>query len=224
MTNLEIKQVLIKKGVRYLYHANTVETSLSFLQSRGLLSRGLCEDMKLPQTGQYTDDFDKRYNIFYDIFFDSMEIQKRTGVSYYGPVLFVYDIDVLDTVEEGHIRITKMNPDKWKNTISANERYFLKLEELSLFFDKGNFGQHITLTNKKNILSFEYLEKIVLSDPQQKDNLLFEVAKARIRGLIDDACLAVPFIIRDYGYNNRFHDTYANPRKLQEHFRLGGHK
>lgn len=31
MTNFEIKQVLLCKGVRHLFHTNTVETSLSFL-------------------------------------------------------------------------------------------------------------------------------------------------------------------------------------------------
>ena len=117
MTNKTIREILLKKGVSKLYHTNTVETSLSFLKNGGLLSRGLCEDLKCPQTGQYTDSLDKEYDIYYDIFFDSVEIQRITGVSYYGPVLFVYNINVLDDIEEGHIRITKMNPDKWRNLV-----------------------------------------------------------------------------------------------------------
>ena len=107
MTNFEIKQVLINNDVQHLYHTNTVETALSFLQCGGLLSRGICADMELPQTPQYTDALDRRYNIFYDIFFDSTEIQKITGYSAYGPVLFQYNLDVLDSIEEGHILITK---------------------------------------------------------------------------------------------------------------------
>ncbi len=82
MTNAQIKRTLIEKGVSNLYHANTVETSLSFFNAGGLLSRGLCKDMGYPQTAQYSDKSDKRYNIIYEIFFNSMEIQGRTGISY----------------------------------------------------------------------------------------------------------------------------------------------
>lgn len=116
--------------------------------------------MNLPQTPQYTDESDKLYNIYYDIFFDSMEIQRRTGISYYGPVLFVYSIDVIDSVKEGHIRITKMNPDRWNNCLRDTKKYFCTFEDLSLHFDKDDFGQHITLTNQRQPLSFNYLERI----------------------------------------------------------------
>lgn len=68
MTNSEIKQVLKNNNVLHLYHTNTVETSISFLCNKGLLSRGLCEDISFPQTGQYTDTLDQEYNIYYDIF------------------------------------------------------------------------------------------------------------------------------------------------------------
>lgn len=223
MTNAKIKQVLLNHNVRHLYHTNTVETSLSFLKSGGLLSRGLCEEMGLPQTRQYTDYDDKKYNIYYDIFFDSMEIQRRTGVSYYGPVLFVYNVDVLDSVKEESIRITKKNPDKWKNTTREYERYFIEIDELSFCFDENNFGQHITLKNQKQPLSFDYLEKIVLSDPRKNDNSLFENAKAAIRETMYDKRLDIPFIIRDYNYNGRFINTYEDSQKLHDHYSLGGH-
>ena len=222
MTNAEIKQVLLNKGVHHLYHTNTVETSISFLKSRGLLSRGQCIDNGLPQTIQYTDNSDKRYNIFYDIFFDSIEIQRITGVSYYGPVMFVYNIDVLDTISEEHVLITKINPEKWHQNMTSNERYFLDINELSSDFVKGNFGQHITLLNQRKPLSFDYLEKIVLSNPQQNDNSLFNAAEAKLRFLIDTVCDA-PLIIRNYSYNDRFYNTYSNRKKLQDHFSLGGH-
>ncbi len=224
MTNSEIKQVLKNNNVLHLYHTNTVETSISFLCNKGLLSRGLCEDIGFPQTGQYTDTLDQEYNIYYDIFFDSIEIQRRTGVSYYGPVLFVYSINVLDTVEEGHIRITKQNPEKWRNTTDESERYFNELGELSSHFEKGNFGQHITLTDQYRPLPFDYLEKIVLSDPQKEDNSLFEEAKAVIHKMIEDNRLNIAFEVRDYCYYDRFFETYSNPQKLYNHFSLGGHR
>lgn len=224
MTNEQIKRFLKSNGVFHLYHANTVETSISFLKNNGLLSRGLCEDMNLPQTPQYTDKSDKLYNIFYDIFFDSMEIQRRTGISYYGPVLFVYSVDVIDIVQEGHVRITKMNPDKWNNNLNDNEKYFCNFEELSIHFDKDDFGQHITLTDQRQPLSFNYLEQIILSDPQKEDNSLFDRACATISSLLIDLDFNIPLNIRDYSYNNRFFNEYSDNRKVRKHFGLGGHK
>ena len=223
MTNSEIKQVLINNDVQHLYHTNTVETALSFLQCGGLLSRGLCIDMELPQTPQYTDALDKRCNIFYDIFFDSTEIQRKTGYSSYGPVLFQYDINVLDIIKEGNIRITKTNPEKWLNTTNEAEKYFIELDELSFCFDKENFGQHITLIDQRTPLSFEYLERIVLSNPQKDNNYLFEIAKKIIEQAIEASTFDMSLEIRRYCYYPRFFEAYANPQKLQKHFSLGGH-
>lgn len=224
MTNAQIKRTLIEKGVSNLYHANTVETSLSFFNAGGLLSRGLCKDMGYPQTAQYSDKSDKRYNIFYDIFFDSMEIQRRTGVSYYGPVLFVYNLDVLDTIPESHIRITKKNPDRWSDTKSDAERYFCDYKELTELFDGQDFGQHITLTNQRQPLSFEYLDKIILSDPHKEDNTIFETAREEIEFLMKKNELNASLRIRAYSYNDRFYETYADDEKVIKHFGLGGHR
>lgn len=224
MTNSEIKEILSSNGVKHLYHTNTVETSLSFIKSGGLLSRGYCEDMGLPQTPQYTDRTDKEQGIFYDIFFDSVEIQRRTGVSYYGPVLFVYSVDVLDIIEEGRIRITKNNPINWHGRLSDSEKYFLEADELAWFFEKDNFGQHITIINQNQPLSFEYLEKVVLSIPQQGNNQLFDIAKITIEEAMDDNWLSVPLTVRDYNYNENFSKLYSYKKIIQEHFGLGGHK
>lgn len=186
------------------------------------MSRGYCHDKKLPQTYQYTDCLDKQFNIFYDIFFDSVEIQKITGVSYYGSVMFVYSIDVLDTLEEGHIRITKSNPEKWSSGLDINKRYFMNIDELSTGFVKGNFGQHITLTDQRVPLPFEYLTKVVLSDPKQKDNSIYQIAEKTLRPLISNIC-GLSLTIRDYSYKGRFFETYNNVYKVQCHYGLGGH-
>lgn len=225
MTNSEIKKVLLSKGVQNLYHTNTVETSLSFMKSGGMLSRGLCEDMGFPQTDQNTDALDKEFGIYYDIFFDSIEIQRITGISYYGPVMFVYSLDVLDIVEEGNILITKSNPQKWKHTESYNDHYFLRLDELNVSFLKNDFGQHITLVNQRQPLLFKYLERIVLSDAQQSDNTLFYTAKNAIAKAIESNQLNVCLEIRDYGYSERFYNTYSSSNKelIKKHFGLGGH-
>lgn len=231
MRNCEIKEILLEKGVKYLYHANTVETSLSFLKNGGLLSRGFCEDMGFPQTSQDTDETDKYYNIYNDIFFDSKEIQFITGISYYGPVLFVYNIDVLDSVKEGNIRITKLNPIRWKKTDSDSKHYFNELNELRSDFAPEQFGQHITLLNQRVPLSFDFLNKIIFSNPGVYDGFIFPNAQSMIqnaeiviRNTMKDKKINVPLIIRNYNYYKRFFDTYNEGRKLIEHYGLGGHR
>ena len=220
MTNTEIKQVLLKKDVTLLYHTNTVMTSISFLKNGGLLSRGFCDANHLPQTEQYTDMIDRKYNIFYDIFFDSIEIQRRTGISFYGPVLFVYNINVLDSISEGNIRITKLNPQKWNDTKCENERYFLNIDELSNAYNPDDFGQHITLKDQRTPLSFDYLKKIVLSDPKREDNSIFEKARSAIETIIKEKMINAPFVIRNYSYYNKFFETYNDNNKLLKHYSI----
>ncbi len=222
INNLEIKNVLKKHGVQNLYHCNTVETSLSFIKNGGLLSREFCEKSKLPQTPQKTDLSDKKYNIYNDIFFDASEIQKKTGISYYGPVLFVYDVNVLDTIE-GDIYITKCNPITWHNILES-ERCFETLKDLSDNFCEEDFGQHIVLKNQKKPLSFKYLVKIVLSNPQKDDNSIFEIARKTIAEEIKFNKINVPIEIRDCKHIKRFSDTYRDFTELEKHFGLGGHE
>lgn len=73
----EVKKVLIHKGVTELFHVNSVITSLTFIDNGGLLSRETVEEYNLPQTDQQSDDIDKKFNIYNDIFFDSVDIHER---------------------------------------------------------------------------------------------------------------------------------------------------
>lgn len=223
MTNADIKRVLLDHNVHHLYHTNTVETSLSFLNNGGLLSRGLCEEMGLPQTPQKTDDTDKRDGIFFDIFFDASEIQCITGFSAYGPILFQYSIDVLDIIDEDHIRVTRCNPEKWQASTSFEERYFTDRNSFYLEYNSRDFGQHITLINQHSPLSFDYLERIVISDPQRDDNHLYEQAFLAIESALHDNNIRVSFVRRDYSYNDKFYEKYSKQFLLMQHYKLGGH-
>ena len=53
----------------YLYHGNSVITSLSFILNKKLFSRKYGEDNAIPQTFQKSDDKDKEQDIYNDIFF-----------------------------------------------------------------------------------------------------------------------------------------------------------
>ena len=153
-----------------------------------------------------------------------MEIQKITGKSTYGPVLFVYKIDVLDTLPEGSIKITKKNPDKWKISDIDADKYFLDILEISSGYKPRDFGQHITLREQHRPLSFDYLKKIVISDPQKENNSLFDAAYQSILTQIKTIGLEVSFKIRDYSLFDSFWKYYNDSNKLKMHFDLGGHK
>lgn len=133
-TGREIKTYLLEKGVTELFHANTVTTSISFFKAGGLLSRGEVENRGLKQTSQLSDNDDKIYNIWNDIFFDSCDIHHMLKCpNKYGPVCFVFSIDLLDDPMLPEIRITRSNPYNWeKNNTDINyieEQYIDEISE-----------------------------------------------------------------------------------------------
>jgi hypothetical protein len=89
----DVIRTLDRKGNGYLYHANTIRTSCTFLANGGLLSRGAVEARGLQQTPQRSDGDDRRYGVWDDIWLDGVDIHaqaRRENV--YGPVLFIYAI------------------------------------------------------------------------------------------------------------------------------------
>lgn len=98
----------IEEGEVYLYHANSVITSLGFITSRKLFSRKYGEDTGLLQTYQKSDEGDKQKDIFNDIFFDNSDIGEE-NICYYGPITFVFRAqEILHSERE--IKITRYNP------------------------------------------------------------------------------------------------------------------
>lgn len=97
-----------KKKEVFLYHANSVITSLGFITSRKLFSRKYGEDTGLPQTYQKSDEVDKQKDIFNDIFFDNCDIGKNTLCSY-GPITFVFKAEEILSLGK-EIKVTKDNP------------------------------------------------------------------------------------------------------------------
>lgn len=141
MNNTEIKNILLAENVNYLYHANTVRTSITFLENGGLISRSTVEDLGLVQTSQTSDETDRLFNVDYDIFFDSVDIHERIKkINNYGPVTFVYSINVINILPEGIIKITKKNPMYWNNGMTEEEKYFTTYDEMFANYKKGNFN------------------------------------------------------------------------------------
>ncbi|MBH4045956.1 hypothetical protein I5M45_31180, partial [Pseudomonas aeruginosa] len=120
---------LLDIGVTELYHANSVLTSCEFLRQGALLSRGTIEALKLRQTSQYTDRLDKHYNIWNDVFVDTVDIHHRGRMpNDYGPVMFVLDTEkLMNELSTGVIGFTQYNPSKW-GSVKVSRRWFADLE------------------------------------------------------------------------------------------------
>jgi hypothetical protein len=139
-----IYDILSAKGISNLHHANTVLTSCTFFEKGNLLSREYIEMNNLKQTAQYTDDKDKKYGIFNDIFMDTIDIHDRaSGKNHYGPILFVFPLSILKRPEIHFIRITKKNPSKWNENVALEDRFYTSEEEFKSNYTKGDFDSMI---------------------------------------------------------------------------------
>ena len=135
----DLYEILSKKGINNLFHANTISTSITFLNEKNLLSRKYVEDNNLFQTPQYTDNKDKRYGIWDDIFLDAIDIHTEfRRPNNYGPFLFSFDLDILKSDLVKTIRITKVNPSKWDKYPLENDRYYSDLNQFDDNYRKGN--------------------------------------------------------------------------------------
>lgn len=222
MNNATIKQILIGKGITQLYHANSMVTACTFLENGGLLSRGCVEDRKLNQTDQQSDQLDKEVGVFYDIFFDSVDIHERSRrINCYGPVVFVYDINVIDSLPEGAIRITRDNPIRWNSAMEDQEKYFQTAEELESQFHKGTFAQHITLCNQHGPLSLDYLKKIIIDDPGDRGKRYLDQACEHLQGLLRQFAPEVVLDVRQCSAECHCRDQYSkyHPSYTRHKFR-----
>lgn len=166
----EVLEVLKKKGIEHFHHANTVQTSCVFLQHGRLLSRGTVDEKGIKQTPQKSDDFDKKYGIWYDVFLDTVDIHARAkSRNFYGPVLFVFGLGILEEDWLASIWITKKNPTDWKDADTPADRYFQSVEEFAKGYSKGNFGSMFMLRSAGGVLRLNpHLEHIIVDDPSWK--------------------------------------------------------
>lgn len=179
----ELVNYLKQNNINYLYHANTVATSCTFIEHGGLLSRGTVEKLGLFQTHQKSDYIDKQYKVWNDIFLDTQDLHilfNRNNK--YGPVVFKFNIDILNMKDLPPLWITKDNPQYWGGNQNLSERYFQSTEEY-LTTNNQYETQRKMLTLKEvltKIPFFPYLEEIILDNPavslKNKGNL-FEKAK-----------------------------------------------
>ena len=142
----------------YLYHANSVITSLGFITSKKLFSRKYGEDTGLLQTYQKSDEVDKQKDIFNDIFFDNSDIGSKV-ICYYGPITFVFKAhEILHSERE--IKITRYNPIEnlkeplYFSTLSEIENQMIRYME----GEDGGYRFHTRFKHHTTVRDCDFIE------------------------------------------------------------------
>lgn len=204
---------LMDEEIDELHHANSVATACQFLRSRSLMSRGTVERLGITQTPQSSDDLDKRYGIWFDVFADSVDIHNRARrANAYGPVMFVFDTELINRSYTGRIWVTKLNPTKWAGK-SEKQRWFQDKEDLKDNLTKGTFDQMLVFRHCGGELPFKkFLKRIVLDNPQRttdEDVDLYSMAVGALRLAMSDSGLDIPIERRVCRAGCKCNDNYG---------------
>ncbi len=208
-----------------LFHANSVKTALSFIRNKELFSRAYGEEHGL-QTTQSSDSLDKLLGIYNDIFFDNIDIPYRSGTnrSAYGPVMFVFNIDILKGQK---IRILKSNPWSCGNRegLAYNDLFYSGIEEIKSILSEnnqynqnrvaflGDFNHHTTVFDTPVLPFGDNLEAIYLEqcfDGSGRENELKDSLECELRNV----GLDIPVIIRKDPPNLSFTGLAADAQEL----------
>lgn len=177
LNNLELYKLLKEKDISSFFHANTLTTSLTYIENKGLMSRGLVEKKGLNQTVQNSDDIDKKFDVWNDIFIDIVDLHGHfPRQNLYGPILFKFNIEFLKD-DKFDIYVTKNNPIYWKESDTDEDKYFQSVEELRTKWDEYAIQRKMfTIKNTSAPILFEYLKEIILDDPRvqvKKESIVF---------------------------------------------------
>lgn len=184
----ELGTLFRQRGIYYLYHANAVETSLTYFRENALLSRQHCQTQGLPQTYQKTDSLDQKYGIFDDIFMnlDDQHLRFRKP-NEYGPVLFHIKVDrmfeYLSSVSGASVNITRKNPHKWLDSDSQSERWLMSVREVDglftypqehhlKYFRRSDCWPDVVISGLNEGLPLSVLGKVWLEEPPQMPNFI----------------------------------------------------
>jgi len=162
--------MLKKKGVEYLYHANTVATSLTFIKAKCLLSRHQVNSDGLNQSYQKSDGHDKLHDVWDHIYVDGTDhhtIYSRSN--FYGPVLFRFSVDILTSPAFKDIFIMKSNPYYWNKKMTLEDKFYLNIDDVNRDYMTGKrLDSQIMFTfrNPKRELKLnKFLHSIYIDEP-----------------------------------------------------------
>lgn len=173
----ELYDFFTSKNYKYFFHANTVQTSCTLICEKGLLSRGEITRRHLPMTFQSSDEIDKKFDVWNDIFFDIIDLHTYfPRQNLYGPVCFKLSNKFLLDKNLPNICITKNNPIYWKEGMAEEEKYYSSASEYISEFENNKKNHTIqakmfTIHNTDKRIPFKkYLEEIILDNPRIKIN------------------------------------------------------
>lgn len=167
----DILQILAKKGCGTLYHANTVQTSCTFLEHGALISRGAVSANGGRQTYQYTDQKDQQFGIWNDIFVDVDDLHESLGrVNFYGPVLFKIDPKALMLPGIQAVCVTRSNPSNWQSSTPDAQRYLMTLADVENALSGGGRWNNMLVLRQADpngmpLVLDGVLNEIVVDDP-----------------------------------------------------------
>jgi len=203
--NIALHQFFIEKEITHLHHANTISSSITYINNGGLLSRGDVEKNGLFQTTQDSDEDDKLFDVWSDVFLDTLDLHKYfSRQNIYGPVLFKFNIDFLlnDDID---IWITKNNPIYWDKSLPLHDKYFQGIDELrSLWDDYEEQKKMITIRKPNKPVLFDSLVQIIVDDPEviiyKETNLYTETKNALSIATEKQKSIREKFVPRKCGY------------------------
>lgn len=225
MRGQDVYEALTAKGITQLHHANTVITSCTFLALRGLASRRYVASHGLPQTAQSSDDLDQKFGIWDDVFVDTVDIHHRARqVNWYGPVLFVLDVNALNDLPRGsEVLITKKNPTKWIDGEAQDARYFTSVTELNASLQKGTFDQMVTIRTGSGMVPFPSgSASVVVDDPGRSLTsgvAAFANAQSRLAAAAEQSQMKLVINRRVCCDSCKCQGTYAVFKQCEEFFR-----
>lgn len=170
LNGIELANLLRQRSFSSICHVNTVATALTYLRQGGLLSRQYVANNSQScfQTVQNSDEKDKSFNIFNDIFFDAENIWEKMSstICFYGPVVFMYDVAVLDQFQ--NVYVSMSNPKYWNNG-TIRENCFPTIQQLYInlitTLDRWPIDNHIIL-HEQSKLDFTGLKEIIVYCPE----------------------------------------------------------
>lgn len=199
LDKFKLHRLFREKGITHLHHANTVATALTFIEQKGLLSRGAVDKLQLYQTPQSSDRKDKLFNIWNDVFLDTHDLHSHfPRENRYGPVLFKFSIDFLLKINS-EVWVTKDNPIRWTRSMRNNDRYFSSVARMKREWDDYKPERRmITIRNNSRAILFKYLQEITLDEPGfLLDGIdLFNVARRQLRRAISTGDLDIKVVKR----------------------------
>lgn len=158
----QLAQVLSQHGIFHVFHANAVETSFSFLREGHLLSREQCANSNIPMAPQMSDDKDKRYGIFDDLFFNYRDLHEQfRRANDYGPILFKVPVAeflkfLLATGASVSVT-TQWIPHKWQDDDTVDDRW---VRDVAKIFEPS----HPDIVVRFPRMSLEYVDQIVIDN------------------------------------------------------------